>query len=139
MKVNVKFQSNPDINKAKLVKSLYRAIFLHIKLPEEITIEFSSLKDNIYAETPVNHLANYTIKLSENLSLEQIIEPLIHELVHINQIYEKRLSVTRGGNIIWEGKRFIIKDNNMTFKEYRNLPWELEAFYKQKELLGKIL
>jgi len=139
MKVNIEFETKPDIDKAKLVTSLCRAIFLHITLPKEITIKFLNLGNNVYAETPLTHLAKHIIHLSNKLSLQELIEPLIHELVHINQIYEKRLAVSRAGNILWEGKIYRVDQSRMTFKEYRNLPWELEAFYKQKELLGKIL
>lgn len=139
MKVNVKFETKPDMDKAKLVTSLCRAIFLYIALPEEITIKFSNLGNNVYAETPLTHLAKHIIHLNDKLSLQEIIEPLIHELVHINQIHEKRLAVSRAGNILWEDKVHEVDQSRMSFKEYRNLPWELEAFYKQKELLGKIL
>lgn len=139
MNIKFKFQIKPDIAKAKVASELYRASFAFISLPVDITLEFTTLGKTVYAETPLNCLAEKTIRINDNLSVEEIIEPLIHELIHLSQLYTGRLSISRAGNIIWDGQTYVIDQSTMTYKEYRALPWELDAYNRQEWLLGKVL
>jgi len=63
---------------------------------------------------------------------EDTLEVLSHELVHAEQHHQGRLGKI-GKQPVWNDvvfKQFSPKD----FKEYRNLPWEQEAFDRQLEI-----
>lgn len=63
-----------------------------------------------------------------------IVLTLIHEMIHVSQFH--RGDMTRSevtSDILWKG---IPRDE---YKEdYRNLPWEKEAFEREKELIVRI-
>ncbi len=139
MNIKFKFQTKPDIAKAKVASELYRASFAFISLPDDVTLEFTSLGKTVYAETPLNCLAEKTIRINDTLSVEEMVEPLIHELIHLSQLHTNRLAISRTGKIIWDGVSYVVDQASMTYKEYRNLPWELDAYDRQKSLLDSIL
>jgi len=139
MNIKFKFQNKPDIAKAKVASELYRASFAFISLPVDVTLEFTMLGETVYAQTPLNCLAERIIRINENLSVEEFIEPFIHELIHLSQLHTGRLSFSRAGNIIWDGTPYSVDQSTATYKEYRNLPWEADAYNRQEWLLGKVL
>lgn len=60
------------------------------------------------------------------------IRILSHELIHLNQYYNKDLIVEQDV-ILWKGDTI-----NMNLYSYENLPWEKDAFCNQNILKGKI-
>lgn len=136
MNVTVIFPKNsqPDIAKAIIAERICQAASLYIDLPDNIRIEFCDLEH--YGETV---LISKKIKLNITLTTHEIIFPLIHELIHLNQMHKGRLVITRFGDYVWEGKTFKVSNAKLTHKEYKQLPWEVDVTNREKELLVKVL
>jgi hypothetical protein len=139
MEIKIKFEGKPDMTKAKVAARLCRATAMYISLPKEIIIEFVELANHIYGETSLESLSKRTIRINDRLSTEDMIIPILHELAHISQIFERRLNVTRNGQILWEGKKYSVDQSKLSYQEYQNLPWEVEAVETQQSLLGKLI
>ena len=139
--IRYKFIDNP-INEAKIkvLENVFSILHKHLKLPNEISVEFRNMGPFSYGETKLDPKYKKTIVLNDSLNTKEIIFPFIHELIHIDQIENKRLDMYKNGDIYWEGKKYtndFVK--RCTYKEYLQLPWEQEVTSKQKKLLEFIL
>ncbi len=139
MKVNVKFQSEPDIAKAQVATKLCQASSMFIKLPDYIEILFVDMEDSVYGEAILSNGISRKIMINNSLSLNEIIYPITHELLHLNQLYEGRLSASRTGVYVWEGMTYKIDIHKISYTEYMNLPWEIDVLERQKTLIEQIL
>ena len=141
MNVNVRFPKHyqPDIEKAKVATSLCRAAFLYIALPDNIIIEFVDLGHNTYGESTLTFNKESKVRINLQLSTKELIYPLVHELLHLNQIHEGKLSVTRFGDCVWEGKTYKVDPAKISYKEYMQLPWEYDVSVRQKKLIEQII
>lgn len=72
------------------------------------------------------------IELKNSKCLRKTVETLAHELVHAQQVHQKRLAAPETRVRMWEGERMSLKAI-----EYRRRPWEQEAFKRQVELADK--
>lgn len=138
--LNIIFISDKQINyKAKiLINRIIELLHENLELPNEIQIEFKELDENVYAETSLNPRYNNRITLNTKLEINDIIKPLIHELVHLEQINKGRLSKRRDGSYLYEGKVYKIKPD-ISYDDYLNLPWENEVVIRQPVLYKMIL
>lgn len=114
-----------------LVKNLY-------VLPDTVEIQFLNMGDSVYGMTMLDPRFPNRIKLNQNLTIDEITIPLMHELLHLHQIYTNRLKSRKGGIIIWENQVYKLDMLNMPYDEYHNLPWELDANQKMQKLLNLI-
>lgn len=140
MNVKVIFPKNsqPDIAKAKVAERICQAAFLYIDLPEAIEIEFCDLGAS-YGESVVRNDNKKRIRLHSHLRITELIYPLVHELIHVNQMHKGRLAVTRFGDCVWEGKIYKLTESKLSYQEYKQLPWEQDVANREKALLVKIL
>jgi len=115
----------------KIVKTLY-------VLPDHIEIQFENMGDSVYGMTILDPRFPNRIRLNQDLSLEEYLLPLTHELIHLHQMYTNRLQSRQGGRIMWDKTLFKVNMMEMPYSEYQQLPWELDVIEKQKLLL-KIL
>jgi len=138
--LNIVFISEKQINnKTKIVvKRVCELLRENLELPKEIQIEFKELGDNVYAETSLNPRYNNRITLNSNLAVSEVIKPLVHELIHLEQINKGKLSKRRDGTYLFEGKLYSPK-KTMSYKEYLELPWEYDVLVKEKILYKIIL
>jgi hypothetical protein len=74
----------------------------------------------------------YNIYL-DNISKEEAITVLAHELVHLKQYDSKTLILKDVSIPIWKGRTF-----DLSTVTYDNRPWEIEAFGKQAIIANKI-
>jgi hypothetical protein len=141
MNVTVRFPKHlqPDIEKAKVATSLCQAAFLYIDLPDNIIVEFIDLGHNAYGESTLTFNKESKVRINLQLSAKEMIYPLVHELLHLNQMHEGKLSVTRFGDCVWEGKTYKLNQSKMSYKEYTQLPWELDVTSREQQLLANIL
>lgn len=140
---------NPEVNKEKIITNTCNTAKKYIKLPEELEVEIQNFSSPNYqrqyryvlAETVLDsRLKVNRIRINNDLSQKEIVIPLVHELLHLNQIVEGRLSVYKNGDIFWENKRYQLKDpTKSSYDYYENLPWEVDVRAKEKTLLNKIL
>lgn len=127
------------LGKEQLVTSIYLKLSNLIQLPDTIDIEFKCLGPSHYGETVVD--PRPTIKrivLNADLYTKDLFYPTIHELVHVHQMHAGRLSVSRTGVYIWDNQTYPINPETMSYQDYKNLPWEVDA-NTQQILLGKKL
>lgn len=123
----------------KLVTYVINQLYSILSLPDYIEVEFKSMDLPSYGETQVAfQRAKKKIILNSDLSAKELFYPTIHELVHVSQIHTGKLSASRTGVFVWEDKTYPIDPATISYKEYQQLPWELEA-YEQQHILGKKL
>jgi len=72
------------------------------------------------------------MQLESKLKIEQLIEVIAHEMVHVKQTVRGQLA-SRGVSLFWKGKKVLCSKIN-----YYDRPWEIEAWSKQKLLSNKI-
>lgn len=138
-----------DKNKEKVIINTCNKTKEFITLPNILEIEILDFTSPYYqreyryvlAETVLDsRLKVNRIRLNNELSEKEVIIPLVHELLHVNQIVEGRLSVYKNGDILWENKRYKLKDpTKSSYHYYENLPWEVDVRGKEKKLLNIIL
>ena len=97
-----------------------------------IVFDFCKIDDNYHGEVVDYSLKekSYYLDISDCLSEEKTLIAIFHELVHIQQILEKRLNF-EDGPTIWLGEEYIYDMPQI----YDLLPWEIEAYKKEKILL----
>lgn len=140
MKVTFQYPGNyNDIGKEKIITKICANAAKHIQLPNHIVIKFKDLGHHVYAETVLHPSVRNRIVLNIQLSVKDLIRPLVHELLHLNQITTGRLSNARN-MYIWEGQKYNLSNTeNMNYKDYQNLPWELDVSSKESKLIVDIL
>ena len=141
MNVNVVFpkHSQPDIAKATVAERLCQAAFLCIKLPDYIEVHFANLGPSVYGETMLKPGINRSITINLDLTINEIIYPITHELIHLSQLYEGKLVVGGRGIYVWEGKTYKVNPHEISYKEYMQLPWEYDVAIRQKKLIEQII
>lgn len=138
-----------SLDKEKIISNTCNTATNFLKLPDILEVEIQNFnspnyrRDHRYvlAETVLDYrLKNNRLRINDELSPKELVIPLVHELIHINQICEGRLSVYRNGDIFWEGKRYQLKDpTKSSYEYYANLPWEIDVRARESKLLNKIL
>lgn len=71
----------------------------------------------------------------DDMSRDEAIKVLSHELVHLKQYYTKKLILEKD-KVIWDGREVYQTEINET--KYEQRPWEAEAFAGQRGLENKI-
>jgi len=110
-----------------------------IKLPQEMIIQFKNMPIQQLGETPVLPGRNNRVMLSTQLSMRDLVYPLIHELIHLNQIHTHRLVVSKRGTYFWDSKPYHVELDKISYQDYMNLPWERDAYERQTSLLRKVI
>ena len=126
----------------KIADTMYR-LMPHFRkeldLPKGLTIRIGKLKSKTLQG--VYYDAKKLVELEPRRdSLQAVLDTAAHELIHAKQYHTGQLA--RGGRANnyfskWEGET--IKSRGATYKSYRDLPWEKEAFGKSTEVLFKTL
>jgi predicted metallopeptidase len=128
-----------DRDREKVIVRVCEKAKHHIKLPETIEILFKYLDLNVYAETIIEHRFKNRIHINNNLSAKEVIRPLVHELIHLNQTHTEMLQSNGRGICIWKGTRYSINNTIPDYNDYCNLPWEIDAIEREPELLRLVL
>jgi len=129
-----------DINRQKVISNICNIASQHITLPNYIEIEFCSLNQNVYAETLVNFKFKNRIRINESISIKELVKPLVHELIHLNQIHTGKLQTNDRGIYLWENIPYRPKSDVLTnYDSYVNLPWEVDARAREDQLLLLVL
>lgn len=67
-----------------------------------------------------------------DLNRSEAITVISHELIHLHQYYTNKLQVVNG-LVIWQQEPVDINEVS-----YKDRPWEVEAFQKQRELIDNV-
>ena len=104
-------------------------------LPDNIEIQFEQMGPSVYGMTMLDPRFPNRIRINQDLSLEEYLLPLTHELLHLHQTFTNRLQSRPGGRILWDKTVFKVNMLEMSYSEYQQLPWELDVAEKQQKLL----
>jgi len=102
-------------------------IICYLPLSGEGELEFSGIVTPLPFGTH-----RYLLLLNKNLGVVELRETLSHEFIHINQHETGRL-VSLGNIFIWEGDTI-----NVNEVEYRDRPFEIEAYNNQDEIFEQL-
>ena len=78
---------------------------------------------------------NQYIIFVDEMSRDEAIKVLSHELIHLKQYYTKKLILEKD-KVYWDGREIYQTEINET--EYQRRPWEAEAYAGQRGLETKI-
>lgn len=129
---------SPDNQKEKVASYVCTRLRDYLDLPDTIEIEFIQLGPNNYGETIVDYRYPNRMRINLDLPLNDIVIPLVHELLHLEQIKQGRLTNNRFGDILWENKVFKVK-KDMPYRDYLALPWEEDVAKKQQKVLKMLV
>jgi hypothetical protein len=110
-----------------------------IDLPENLTVEFVNMAKNQYADSSLDNTNTNLIRMSLALNVNDLMVPLVHELIHVNQMHEGRLMITEDGIFIWDMKTYELIIADLPYEEYLMLPWESDVRHRQPKLLQQLL
>lgn len=127
-----------DRNRELVVDNIFRIMSTLIELPDNIEVEFRALPESVYGETLIDNRYKNRIRLQESLSPKEVIVPLIHELLHLNQTYTGKLSGRRDGSFVWN-KKVYHAPKTPSLEEWSKLPWEIDVVEKEKKILAEVL
>ena len=74
----------------------------------------------------------YFMQLDSSIEMEQLIQTIAHEMVHIKQFVKGQIFY-KGRSMYWLGNRVVKSKIN-----YYDHPWEIDAWSKEKVLSAKI-
>lgn len=135
IKISHSRDSRKDIYKDKLIESIVNKAANFLTLPKLVKIELKKLNPSNYAETDIT---NKSIVINSELDLNDILFPLIHELIHLEQIELGKLNRSKCGKYVWENQVFDIEES-ISYNDYKELPWELDVSKKHYDIVAKIL
>jgi len=92
----------------------------------------SILGDNYELKAHIRENGTGYVLFIDNVSREESITIISHELIHLNQYHSKEL-VYSNGIVYWQNAEFVLNDVG-----YGDRPWETDAFNKETELSKKI-
>ena len=113
----------------KLVKKALPVLSKLLDVPSDVSVRVASIKSKFYVGYYYN-IRNLVV-LDYKRDLRTTLEILCHELVHAEQYKTGRLSRV-GRQQLWLGSA-------ISRTKYMNLPWEQEAYGRQKELADLVI
>jgi hypothetical protein len=144
IKASTQILYSSNVNRERV---MYRGILFNAMLREfhtlldfdkVVTIRLCKIKGRGISG---RYQAGYKLVELEYVSnIKEMMEWLAHELVHAEQYHTKKLEAVwvsgKGWEQRWNGK--VCNNKGTTYNAYRNLPWEEEAFNRQKKLANTV-
>jgi hypothetical protein len=137
MQLNFKSSQAPD--KCKLIQIICDKVEELLHLPTEVDIEFTAMSPSTYGDTMVDYKNQIRIRLNKDLQINDIMIPLVHELIHLHQMHTGQLMITSAGVYVWEKQTYEVDVTQMMYTDYLRLPWEADVADKQPKLMEEIL
>ena len=126
----------------KLLTENFFKIQEYITLPKELFVHFRPIRDAygrafVVRDPKTVYGKNYIVEIDARENRDVFTDTILHELVHIEQFYQRRLSnSSQDGCFKWKGKHMsFIKPIK---EEYDRLPWEEEAIKRAKSLVNLV-
>jgi len=117
--------------KISLVLDRYEKIREVIDLPQDMCMRFRPIRGDLGRTYNKSKSSPFLVELDVRQNIETFKDTLLHELVHIEQFYQKRLKETVNNDAFrWRGKK--IQFIGISYNAYRDLPWEIEAEERAK-------
>lgn len=129
-----------SLPKEQLVTKIYQDVKRYLPLPENLEVEFRCMGPSSYGETILDpRRLHKRIILNVDLDVKGLFHTTIHELIHISQMHTGRLTASRTGVFVWDNKTYPVYPLKMSFNDYKQLPWELDAYEQQQVIAKKLL
>lgn len=110
-----------------ITKPLYTEIFNSITTRRKIKVIFEyNPQRTVVGHFTTHPFPSITINLARISVEKELVETLAHELAHYRQFLDGKLQFDWKGPW-WCGKPFL-RSGFETFEEYKQLPWEVEAW-----------
>jgi len=140
-KIRFMYEGNDyDLNREKTITKIIESVSQQIQLPNELVIFIADLGEAVYGNTSLDYRFKNRITVNKNLQESGIIEVLVHELIHVNQVHTGQLSVTRTGSYVWRGRNYKVQNYETSdHRQYAQLPWEKDVVKKQHIILTETL
>lgn len=129
---------------AGLLEMVWDLVFEHqlLNIPPNgnITLTDRVVSVDEVAFTTINEMAVYMWPGCKPIEL---VQHLVHELVHVQQIYEGWLALTEDEEVLWFG---VPQNVSLTadlrlesnIEAYRKFPWERMAYEKEEALFAQV-
>jgi hypothetical protein len=131
--------SDTDADRETLCETICISLSNVLTLPDEIIIEIVKMSPSAYAETYLHYKNSHRIRLNNSLLINDIVIPLTHELIHLEQFTTGRLMINHEGLYIWEQMPYNVNMNDLHYGDYLQLPWELDVHNRLPKLLETFL
>ena len=128
-----------DADKCKVARAICDAMSQLISLPDELTIEWLTMPNNVYGDSTLDNKSKKYVRLNSQLRINDIMIPLVHELIHVNQMHEGKLMIAHDGIFIWDTVPYEVNLNDIHYKDYQMLPWEVDVRQRQPKVLQELL
>jgi len=110
----------------------------HLKLPPDINIVFKNFGARVYGGVDLRDYRR--IGLNTTLPLREMVDILIHELIHVEQRHRGVFNISSDGWYYWNGRPITNRDPELLpVDEYKNLPWETDVSARLRGLRESIL
>jgi hypothetical protein len=112
-----------------------------LDLPDRVCINFRPLSRSLNGRySSLTQQASVNCKLTPR----SLMKTLFHELVHAEQYktgkLKRELCLKRRRYVsLWAGQEYDFVNYRKNYDKYRSLPWEVEAFGRESELLVEFL
>lgn len=119
----------------------FEEICNHIILPRKLFIHIRPITGNYHGKAFVvrdygksYYGKEYVVEVDARQNVKDFKDTILHELVHIEQFYQKRLCDRSSfpGHFKWNNE--LISYLTPTMEEYNNLPWEREAIERADKI-----
>jgi hypothetical protein len=152
MAIEFKIAHSIKYGKYKYYKNVIVAVMDLIDYNEDLIRDMLDLPDRLKIEfKPLSHKLNgryfsmtNKVVINNKLTPKALMQTLFHELVHAEQYKTGRLKrelCVRKRKYVsyWNNVEIDSADFRKNYDKYRNLPWEMEAFGREEELLKEFL
>jgi len=121
------YSDNTEIT-SKVEKAVYYAISVLLPKTRALSVEVEIEPMGEWEHGYCHGVGGkyYEISVNSDLSEEDIIKTVLHEMVHVKQYHKGELSLKKQEKV-WRGAKWEGED-------YREFPWELEAYELEEEL-----
>ena len=121
-----------------IISLLAEAISKVIELPNTIEVCIYPLGKNVYGGIDKYYVNR--IAINYDLDYNSIPNILTHELIHVSQKHTRRLEIKNNGHYYWYGIPYTkVLPEEMSYEEYRNLPWEVDVQNRETKVLNSAL
>jgi len=111
---------------SQLMSRIRKPVYINIR-----TIRKLAEKQGVYGDCMDEGDREFTIRIDVSLPLDQMIETILHEMVHVWQYVSKRMVQN------WVHEVRFAKEVYSADLPYDDRPWEIEAHRLEKELKEK--
>lgn len=83
--------------------------------------------------------SNFHLKLRHDASIGMMLRSVAHEMIHVKQYITGQM-VDEEHSVIWDGVHYpVIDQEKAKYEEQKDLPWEIEAYGRERSLYNKFL